>query len=94
MAKISDICKKANIETGFKEEGLAFYSVRQEPFVINGVYYDNGKFRRMPEEVAKNVSSEVLRLHSHTSGGRVRFKTNSPFVAVNVKLGSVTRIEY
>ena len=40
----------------------------------------------MPECVAKSVSDGVLRLHTNTAGGRVKFKTNSPYIAIKVKM--------
>jgi len=36
----------------------------------------------MPEDAASKVSEGVYELHNHTSGGRVRFSTDSPYVAI------------
>ena len=65
-----------------------------EPFKIYGVYYEDGKFRRMPEKVAKTVSEGVYRLHACTTGGRIRFKTNSPYVAISVTEGKVRELSH
>lgn len=42
-------------------------------------------FRRMPEEVAKNVSEGVYGLYTHCAGGRVRFVTGSPYVVIQTE---------
>lgn len=39
-------------------------------------------FRRMPKEIAENVNDGVLSLHSNTSGGRLRFITDSHYRAL------------
>ena len=67
-----------------KKSDVVWRSVREEPFSIHGVMYDGekGMFLRMPREVAARVSPQVLGLSERTSGGRVRFKTDSPYVAV------------
>ena len=68
---------------------IKFYDVREAPFGVYGVYYEDGMFRRLPEAVAETVNPGVLRLHANTAGGRVRFRTDSPYVAVSVRLGKV-----
>ena len=67
-------------------ENINFYKVWESPFAVYGLYGDIEKngFRRLPEEVAKNTSSEVYRLHTHTSGGRVRFRTDSDTVVLKI----------
>ncbi len=68
------------------EKDVVFYDPRRAPFEINGVFYENGRFRRMPEAVARTVSEGVYSLHSNTAGGRVRFITDSPYVVVYVRM--------
>ena len=55
------------------------------PFCLFGLMYDL-KFRRMPENVAKEINDGVYRLHTNTSGGRLRFITDSPYIALVVKM--------
>lgn len=85
MKNIAEIDKNLAVETKIEREGLRFYDVRQEPFRIYGVFWENGMFRRMPEEVAKNVSEGVYGLHTHCAGGRVRFVTDSPYVVIQTE---------
>ena len=57
--------------------------MRCEPFSIYGLLTNEGdRFRRIPTELAEQVNPGVLRLHGNTAGGRVRFRSNSSFVAV------------
>ena len=84
MNDFSKVDKNFIVETKIEKEGIKFYNCLSEPFKIYGVYYEDGKFRRLPEKVAETVSEGVLRLHANTAGGRIRFKTNSPYVAISV----------
>jgi len=86
---ISKIDKNFEIKTKIQRENIKFYSVENEPFSLYGVFKENGKFRRMPEDVAKKVSEGVYGLHTHTAGGRVRFATDSPYVAVHAKIDGI-----
>ena len=94
MSKIENIDKNFKVETKINKPDIEFHNARSAPFVINGVYYEDGKFRRMPEAIAKKVSNGVHYLHSNTAGGRVRFKTNSPYVAISAKLSDITRMDH
>lgn len=48
-------------------------------------------YRRIPQSVAEATSENVLKLSTNTSGGRLRFKTNSSFVAISTKMkGAIT----
>ena len=94
MSNISEIDKNFKIETKINKSDIKFYSVLSEPFKIYGVYYEGGHFRRMPAEVAQNVSEGVYQLHAHTAGGRVRFRTDSPYIAISVKYNSFTKMSH
>ena len=83
MNKISQVDKNFSVETSIQKEDIKFYNIDDEPFKIYGIFKEGGKYRRMPESVAKTVSDGVYYLHSNTSGGRVRFKTDSKYIAIN-----------
>ncbi len=91
---ISQIDKNFKIETKIAKSDIKFYNVRLSPFEINGIFHENGKFRRMPETVAKSVSDGVHWLHSNTAGGRVRFKTNSPYIAIHAKMANLGKMPH
>ena len=94
MKKIDEIDKNFKVETKLDKSDIKFYSVFEEPFSINGLIYENGKFRRLPENVAKSVSEWVYHLHANTSGGRVRFKTDSSYVAISAKMCNVCKMDH
>ena len=77
-------------------EGLEFFDVRNEPFSIYGLYDAKGNlpFKRLPDEIGKNVNEGVKRLYLHTAGGRVRFSTDSPYIAISVKLHVSSRFAH
>ena len=79
---IAEVDKNLAVETNIDREGLYFMDAESTPFKIYGVFKENGMFRRMPEEIARSVSEGVYTLHTHAAGGRVRFITDSPYVAI------------
>lgn len=94
MLDISKIDKNFAINTNIENEDIQFYNVDERPFKIYGIFKENGKYRRMPEKIAKEVSSGVYALHTHTAGGRIRFKTDSPYIAVNVQMDGIGRMTH
>ena len=83
MIDFTKIDKNFAVETKVERDNLRYYDIEQEPFKIYGVKKENGKFRRLPEKIAAGVSRGVYIHHTHTAGGRVRFVTDSPFVAIH-----------
>lgn len=94
MKNISEIDKNFKIETKLNLPDVKFYDAKSEPFSIHGVYFEDGKFRRLPEAVAKTVNEGVLGLHANTAGGRVRFMTDSSYVAINAKMPIFARMPH
>ncbi len=91
---ISKIDKNFKVETKIELEGLKFYDIDEAPFKIHGVYREGEHYVRLPAEVAKSVSEGVFGLHTHTAGGRVRFVTDSPYVAVSMKLNHAYKMSH
>lgn len=63
-----------------EEDGMLFYDVKKGgPFHVYGlkVFETDGLFERVPNEIAATISPQMEDLSRHTSGGRVRFRTNS-----------------
>ena len=94
MNNISHIDKNFRVETKIEKAGIKFYNVLFPPFSIHGVFYEDGMFRRIPEPVAKSVSEGVYSLHANTAGGRVRFRTDSPYVAINARMSSIGKMSH
>ena len=80
------------IDPNFKQEKLdqanakRCYTIPCEKFDLYGVYFDENirQFVRMDQDVAKNVSDGVSILSRNTSGGRLRFKTDSSVIGISV----------
>lgn len=84
--KIEEIDKNFKVESNITEPDIVWLDVKDTPFSIHGVTYDkdDGIFVRMPKSIAENVNTGVAYLYKQTAGGRVRFRTNSPFIAIKV----------
>ena len=94
MQSISELDKNFKVETKIGKSDIRFYNVRSAPFKIYGIFFEQDRFRRLPEAVAKEVSEGVYGLHAHTAGGRVRFRTDSPYVAIHAKMPRVGRMPH
>ena len=94
MKDLAEIDKNFELKSDIEKEGLKFYSIEEAPFKIYGVFKENGRYVRMPETKAKAVSENLGILNYQTTGGRVRFITDSPYVVVNVKMNEVGRASH
>lgn len=83
---------KVNSELNISD--VKFCDVKQPPFKICGVFYESGKFRRIPEKVARTVNDGVYGLHANTAGGRVRFRTDSPYVAIYARMEGIGKMPH
>ena len=94
--RIDEIDKNLKVEKALGLEDIVFIDVRRDPFSVYGLYdYKNQPvFRRLPEDVAKATNPGVYGLHIHTAGGRVRFSTDSPYIAIRCKMQSITHMPH
>lgn len=83
MADISSIDKNFKIETNIQKDDIKFLDSQADCFDIYGVMCTDGKYHRLPFDVAKNTNDGVNHLHNYTAGGRIRFITNSKYVVIN-----------
>ena len=56
MQDISAIDKNFAIPTSLDISDILFRDVREVPFQICGVFYENGKYRRLPEAVVSTLA--------------------------------------
>ena len=85
---ISSIDKNFLVNTAIDKDDVVFYNAEDTTrFRLHGVFREGEMLRRMPESVAKATSDGVYRLHTHAAGGRVRFVTDSPYIALYAKYG-------
>lgn len=97
MSSLSQIDPNFSVSTSLQEKDLRFFSPLEPPFSLYGVLPPSGEepfYRRLPREVAQKVNPGVLELYWHTAGGRVRFCTDSPYVAIHAKLNAVARASH
>lgn len=95
--KIEDFDKNLNVDTDITEPDLVWLNVRDLPFVIYGVLYDEeqGCYLRVPQETANGISKGVRGgLNRHTAGGRVRFRTNSRYIAIRAVMDHVKNMSH
>lgn len=92
---IQQLDQNFKIETDVTEPDLVWFNTRELPFSLHGVMYDEveKRFLRIPQKIAEKVSQGVEELNRNTAGGRVRFRTNSSFIAIRVMMNE-SRAEY
>ena len=91
MSDMAQIDRNFAVKSELGKDDIRFYNVEEEPFRVHGVFKENGQYRRMPREVAVEVSRGVLLLHMRTSGGRVRFRTDSAYIAIKAEMNVISR---
>ena len=82
MKRIDELDKNFKLSTKIDREGLAFYDSKEEPFTVHGLIREGDMWVRVPEKIARTVSPGVHVLSKVSSGGRLRFVTDSPYVAI------------
>ena len=80
-----------NVKAVIDRPDVRLYDVRQAPFQLYGFHTP---YVRMPEEVARATSEGVLSLHRDAAGGRVRFSSNSKYVAIRAEFSNITRFSH
>lgn len=81
--KITDFDKNFELPA-LAEKDVLWHDINSSPFSIHGVFYDeeNSVYRRLDEKTAKAVSPSVLYGSCYGVGGRIRFKTDSPYISI------------
>ena len=74
----------------------AVYTIPHKNFGLYGVYYaeDEKRFRRIPSEVADNITYNLSVLSTNTAGGRLRFSTNSKTIGIEVTYPSLAHMTH
>lgn len=85
-----DIDKNFAIEKKINREGMIFTSA--EELDVYGVELIDGVYRRMKYDDAQAISKMVALISTESAGGRVRFATDSPYVAIYVKYKSCAKV--
>ena len=93
MESYINIDKNMIVNETIGDVAVVWRDVRSEPFAIHGLYEPKTEpyFHRLPFDVAEATSEGVKALSRESAGGRVRFSTNSPYIAIRVKFSVVGR---
>ncbi len=91
---ISKIDKNMLVPSSVERSGLIWKDAEEVPFRIYGIYREGEYLRRIPEEVAKQVNEGVVALHANTAGGRVRFCTDSPYIAIHAEMDNLGKFDH
>ena len=94
MPNISRIDRNFATETSLNIDNIRFCDIEDKRFSIYGVFFENGLYRRLPEKVATAVSEGVYNLHIHTAGGRIKFITDSAFIAVKAVMPEIGKMPH
>lgn len=80
--KIEEIDSNLKIKTELSVKDIAWYDAKDEIFVKYGTVESDEDYLRMPRTVAQSVSEGVAALCDNTAGVRIRFCTDSPYIAI------------
>ena len=86
--------KNLLVETSIKKEDIAFLDPRKAPFSIHGLFdpKNSDEYKRLDDEVAAKANDGVVATYKNTAGGRIRFSTNSSYVAIKCEWDELTKI--
>ncbi len=90
MSKKLAADKNFRIESNIEIDGLKYYNALDNRFTIDGIRWENDAFTRLPQHVISQVRGNLVELAPCTAGGRVRFTTDSPYIAIYVKIRDCT----
>ena len=86
---LASVCRAVRYGSSVLKEDIDWYDAREFPMTLLGVIpptEEEPYYHRMPLGVAGAASEDVVSMCRQTAGGRVRFVTDSPFVAVHADL--------
>ncbi|SHJ97940.1 Lysophospholipase L1 [Clostridium amylolyticum] len=77
-----------------RQEEIKWYSPKESPFKISGFswFHKDKVYRRLPCSKGLNISMEVDMLANCTSGGQIRFRTQSKKILLKVKLSGIANM--
>ena len=73
-------------------EGLIYRDISEAPFRLYGLLFENGEYFRLHEKAAKDTSDNVYDMYKTSTGARLRFVSDSPYVAIRAVLSRTERI--
>ncbi len=97
MNDITKIDKNFAVKPVEVGEDTVFFNCLEEPFKVYGLMFpenENDVFHRMSYEVAKTVNEGVDTLNHHSAGGRVKFRTNSPYIVIRASMPAIGKMPH
>lgn len=95
---ISKVDSNFKIETNLKETDIRFFDITDKSNNIDVYGFHNpketGELVRVPLEIAQKANDGVVYLHNFSAGGRVRFKTNSKYIAVKAEYSKADKMSH
>ena len=93
MENFVNLDKNMIVNATIGDVPVTWHDVRKPPFDIYGLYNPTTEewFHRLPMDVAAASSPAIEKLSQECAGGRVRFATDSAFIAIRVKFRVVGR---
>ena len=93
MESYINIDKNMIVEKTVGDIDVVWYDVKEAPFMLHGFYnpLTEPYYHRLPTDVAIATSENVAKLEKEAAGGRVRFSTDSPYIAIRAKFRVVGR---
>ncbi len=97
MSGIEKIDKNFIVKDEAVKEGTKVYDVCDEPFSVHGIFKPTNsckRFHRVDTVTAANVNEGVATLNTNCAGGRIRFKTNSGYIAIKAIMENVGKLSH
>ena len=94
MENFINVDKNMIVNETIGDVEVTWHDVKKAPFKIHGLYKPEPEplFHRLPFDVAAATSEGVEKLHQVRAGGRVRFSTDSPYIAIRAKFSMADSI--
>ncbi len=94
---ITEIDKSFDVRSHNNEKNMAFHNALEPVFSLYGVMppdEETPRYHRLPKAVAYATNDGVKGLYTHTAGGRIRFATDSPCLAVSARLNGFSKMSH
>lgn len=90
---ISKIDKNFATNTNINKDDIVYRDAREDCFKLYGLIAPNDEnkndcYVRVPQDVAKATNDGTYWNNRYTAGGRLRFKTNSPYIAIHSEVNN------
>ncbi len=95
MKSIIEVDKNFQTKNFKIDKNVALYTIPSEPFDLYGISYINEekRFARLPKDLVKDYPSLDF-LRKHTSGGRIRFSTDSDFLTLKIDYPTIEQMKH